>query len=113
MEVGERLSGNGAVTLRLELTAAAAGPMVAEHGPGPGGRRGGSEVHLNDLAGRVAAHHNMEEHRLLERQGNLEQGVVVDEGDVDSEGIAGVGVNHRITPRRRQCRVHSVEESGP
>jgi hypothetical protein len=28
MEVAERLSGNGAVTLRLELTAAAAGPRL-------------------------------------------------------------------------------------
>jgi len=49
----------------------------------------------------VAVHHNMEKHRLFKGQGNLEQGVVVDEGDVDSAGIAGVGMNNRVTPRRR------------
>jgi hypothetical protein len=59
----------------------------------------------------VAAHHNMKKHWLLERQGYLEQGVVVDEGNVDSAGIVGVGVHHVIAPSRRQCRVHALQES--
>jgi hypothetical protein len=32
-------------------------------------------------------------------QRNLEQRVVVDERDIDSAGITGVGVDHRVTPR--------------
>ena len=62
VEIAERLPGNGAVSLGLELTAAAAGPMVAEDGPGPGGRRGGFEIDLNDFAGGIAAHHHVKEH---------------------------------------------------
>src|SRR5206468_5063491 len=79
VEEAECLPGNGAVPSRLELTTAAAGPVVAEYGPGPGGRRCGLEVDLNDLAGGVAAHHYVEEHGLFEGRGNLEQGDVIDE----------------------------------
>ena len=112
VEVAERLARDGAVAGRLVLPPAAAGPVVAEHGPGPG-RRGGAEVDLDDLAGGVAAHHHVEEHRLLERCGDLEQGVVVDERHVDAAGVAGVGVHHRVaarggegrrSPRRRDAR---------
>ena len=42
----------------------------------------------------------MEEHRFFKwRRRNLEQRVVVDKGNVDPAGIAGVGMNYRITPR--------------
>jgi hypothetical protein len=36
--------------------------MVAEDGPRPPGGRFGVEVNLYDLASRVAAHHDVEEH---------------------------------------------------
>ena len=44
VEIAERLPSNGAVALGLELTATAAGPMVAEDGPGPGGHRRGLKL---------------------------------------------------------------------
>jgi hypothetical protein len=44
VEIAERLPGNGAVSLGRELTAAAAGPMVAEDSPGPGGSRSGLKL---------------------------------------------------------------------
>ena len=71
----------------------------------------GFEVDLHDLAGGVAAHHHVEEHRLLEGQGNLEQGVVVDERDIDAAGVTGVGVHHLITARCWQRRVHPFDET--
>jgi hypothetical protein len=62
VEVAERLPGNRTVSLRFELTAAAAGPMVAEDGPGPGGRSCGFEIDLNDFSSGVATHHDVKEH---------------------------------------------------
>ncbi len=110
VEVAERLAGDGAVAGRLVLASAAAGPVVAEHRPGPAGR-GGAEVDLDDLAGGVAAHHHVEEHRLLERCGDLEQGVVVDEGHVDAAGVLGVGVHHPVAARGGKRGVHGVDET--
>jgi hypothetical protein len=69
------------------------------------------EVDLHDFAGGVAAHHHMEKHNLLRRRGNLEQRVVVDERNINSAGIASVGVNHRVTPRCRQGSIQPLEES--
>jgi hypothetical protein len=62
VEVAERLSGDGTVSLRFELTAAAAGPVITEDSPSPRSRSSGCEIDLHDLACGMAAHHDMEEH---------------------------------------------------
>src|SRR4051794_39128884 len=111
VEEAECLSGNGAVARRLELPSAAAWPMVTEDRPRPGGRRCGLEVDLDDLAGGEAAHHDMEEHRVFEGLGNLEQSGVIDECHIDAAGIAGIGVDDFITPRCSQHCVYPVDES--
>jgi hypothetical protein len=72
VEVAQRLSGNGAVTIRLELTATPARRMITKHGSGPRGRSRGLEIDLDDLPGGVTAHHHMEE-TDSSGQRNLEQ----------------------------------------
>ena len=63
VEVGEGFAGDVAIAGGFGLAAAAGGPVVAEDRPGAS--LGGLEVDLDDLAGGVASHHDMEEHFLL------------------------------------------------
>ena len=84
--------------------------MVAENSPGPGSGRPRFEVHLNDLAGGVAAHHDVEEHRLLQRQRNLEERVVIDERHVDAASIISVGMDDLIATGSGKHRVHGLDQ---
>jgi hypothetical protein len=93
MKVAKGLARYGPIALGLELAAAAARPIVAQV---RAAAVVGFEIDLDDLAGGVAADHHVVEHRLLNRQWNLEQGVVVDERDVDSAGIVAVRVHDRV-----------------
>jgi hypothetical protein len=61
MKVAKRLARYGAIALGHELAAAAARPMAVKHGPDPCSWGRGFEVDLDDLAGGVSAHHDMQE----------------------------------------------------
>jgi len=69
MEVAQRLSGNGVVSLRLELTATPAGQWL----PNTAHVRAAAVVVLKLTRtispGGVTAHHHMEEHSLLKGSG--------------------------------------------
>lgn len=70
------------------MAAAAAGPIIAEDGPGAGSRRGGFEVDLDDFAGGVASRITT----WKNTDSSTGAGVVVDERHVDSGGITCVSV---------------------
>jgi hypothetical protein len=71
--------------------------VVPEHRPDPVLLR--LEVDLDDLAGGVAAHDDVKEHLA---DGYVEEVGVVDEGDVDTARVIGVGVDDlEVAPRQR------------
>jgi len=61
VEVGEGFPGHGPVGGRLQLAAAAGGPVVGEHRPGLS--LGGFEVDVEGVAGPGGAHHDVLESR--------------------------------------------------
>jgi hypothetical protein len=104
MEIAERLAGDVSVSGRLKPPAAARRPVVSEHGPRAVLVR--LEVDLDELARRVAAHYDMEEHFV---GGRLEEHRFVDERDVDAARVIGVGMNDGVATSW-QPRVERVDE---